>query len=162
MSVTYKEFQGLSQNELDIALIDACEDGHFDKVKYLLTSPELTTHANIRARKDAPLITACGYNNVEIIKYLLTSEELKEHANIHAQADAPFLRAMQRDNWDLVKYYIFDLNIEKNESIRCYYDLFPKEQDKLNNWFKIRDLGQELEEKLSAENTPNKTKKIKL
>lgn len=63
-------------------LMMACQSGHIDIVKYLLTSPELTVHADIAhlSNFDTCLHYACMKGHIDIVKYLTSSLELKEHA----------------------------------------------------------------------------------
>ena len=66
-----QKYKKLNQEELNEQFIDACENGQLEVVKYLLTSAELTEHANIHARNDEGFIWACRYGHLEVIKYLI-------------------------------------------------------------------------------------------
>ena len=73
-----EKYKKLNQEELNEQFIDACKNDDLDIVKYLLTSPELTEHADIHASNNLGFIKACFYGHLEVVKYLLTSHELKE------------------------------------------------------------------------------------
>ena len=66
-----EKYKKLNQEELNDQFIDACENGHLEIVKYLLTSPELTEHANIHAENDSGFSWACDQGHLEVVKYLI-------------------------------------------------------------------------------------------
>ena len=66
-----QKYKKLNKEELNEQFIDACEQGRLEVVKYLLTSPELTEHADIHARNDEGFIWACRSGHLEVIKYLI-------------------------------------------------------------------------------------------
>ena len=72
-----EKYKKLDQSKLNEALINACNKGHLDVVRYLLTSDELKEHADIHAENDYGFRWACINGNLEVVNYLLTSEELK-------------------------------------------------------------------------------------
>ena len=70
-----EKYKKLNQEELNKQFINACQNDDLDIVKYLLTSSELTEHADIHAADDVGFVCACRYSNFEIVKYLVTSAE---------------------------------------------------------------------------------------
>lgn len=94
-----KFYPNLSKKNLNKAFLNACEYGHFDIIKYLLTSPDINPHPYINANQGQPLSLACIYGDIKIIEYLLTSPELKEHANIHEFDDSALRMAGIRILW---------------------------------------------------------------
>ena len=60
----------------------ACYQGHLDVVKYLLTSPELTEHADIHARSDWGFIWACFHGHLEVIKCLIIDMNIDKTTQI--------------------------------------------------------------------------------
>lgn len=161
MNNFYENLKNLSQEQLNSELIDACEKGELNKVKYLLSSHELSIHADIHFNKDQALINACERKRTDIVKYLLSSNEIKEHAHIHAQGDTPFYKTMNNKNWELIEYYIFEIDIEHDASIKSYLNIFSKqEEDRVINMFKVRDLNKELND--NSKNNISKTNKVKI
>ena len=91
-----EKYKKLNQKELNNQFIDACAQGQLEIIKYLLTSAELTEHADIHAENDLGFRSACLEGRLELVKYLLTSPDLKEHADIHADNDYGFRWACAR------------------------------------------------------------------
>ena len=54
-----EKYKKLNQEELNKQFIDGCKNDNLDIVQYLLTSPELTEHADIHAADDLGFIVAC-------------------------------------------------------------------------------------------------------
>ena len=54
-----EKYKKLNQEELNDQFINACKNDNLDIVKYLLTSSELTEHADIHAADDLGFIVAC-------------------------------------------------------------------------------------------------------
>lgn len=147
-----------------LPLINACGNGHLDIVKYLLTSPELKEHANIHIDNDSALISACGSRHLNVFKYLLTSSELKDHANLNAREgeifDICFKHNQKNDRLEIINYLIFDLNIERTEYINNLLTEYPNE--KVEEWFKLRKLNNELNKELPLTEIGSTNKKNKL
>ena len=140
----------------------ACRCGHLEVVKYLLTSAELTEHADIHAKDDEGFKWACRYGHLEVVKYLLTSPELTEHADIHAQNDEGFIWACEKGHLEVVKCLIIDMNIDKTIHIEKYLN-----ENKDNKYvqqaielFNTRDLHHQLNENIK--DNKDKVKKVKI
>ena len=111
-----EKYKKLNQEELNEGFIWACKNDDLEIVKYLLTSPELTEHADIHARNDFGFIGACRKGQLDFVKYLLASDELTEHADIHAENDLGFRSTCYQGHLEVVKYLIIDMNIDKTYS----------------------------------------------
>lgn len=148
----------------DTPFVLACFSGNLNLIKYLLTSEELKSHPDIHANymgsPDYALTLACQKGYLEVVKYLLTSPDLNDHANIHADRDRPILNAYQKNNLDIVRFLIFDMNIKKTEDIKRYMENEPMEEVK--NWFKLRELNDELIQEISTTHCILKNSKTKL
>ena len=77
-----EKYKKLNKEELNDQFIDACENGHLEIVKYLLTSAELTEHANIHAKNHEGFICACRYGSLEVIKYLIIDMNIEKTTQI--------------------------------------------------------------------------------
>ena len=149
-----------NKEELNKQFINACQNDDLEIVQYLLTSPELTEHANIHAKNHEGFRLACEKGHLEIVQYLLTSPELTEHADIHAQDDLGFRWACARGHLEVVKYLILDMSIEKTKHIEDYLN---KNQDnkcvkEAIELFKIREFNQKLNANLEHKEKKNKLK----
>jgi len=102
------------QKDIDDKFREACISGDLEKVRYCLTSSELTFHANIHAIH--PFRHACQFGHLEIVKYLLTSPELKEHASASQEEEIFLFSAVINKRLDVVKYLLGspDLSIKPN------------------------------------------------
>lgn len=119
------------QELVDAHFISMCEKGDFAGVKHWLTSPDLTTHANINTDNGAPIISACLKSHISIIKYLLTSPDLKEHADIHLDNDMAFRFAFAKfslqatETITVMHYLIMDYGIALTPTITKELERYP-------------------------------------
>lgn len=143
---------------LDHSLETSCTYGYFDVVQYVLTSKELSKHANIFYDDNSPLIQACAGGHLDIVKYLLTSLDLIEHSNLHAKGDQAFKFAAKYKQYDIVKYLIVELNIPKSKEIKDY--LISRPDTKIEELFKLRELNKDLEKDLPMNDSKNRKNKI--
>lgn len=94
----------------DYALRWACENGHLDVVKYLLTSPDLKEHANIHAEQlNNNLMTACKDGDLNSAK-----EALAHGADIHADDDKALRHACHYGHLDVVKYLLTSPDLKEH------------------------------------------------
>ena len=117
-----EKYKKLNQEELNEQFIDACKNDDLDIVKYLLTSAELTEHADIHSRNDLGFIWACAQGHLELVKYLLTSPELTEHADIHADNDYGFIKACFYGYLEIVKYLLTSPELTEHVDIHASND----------------------------------------
>ena len=154
-----EKYKKLDQSKLNEALINACNKGHLDVVKYLLTSDELKEHADIHAYNGSGFKRACEFGHLDVVKYLLTSDELKEHTDIHAENDYGFKHAFWYGHLDVVKYLIFDYNIEKTKEIVVFLkENKHKGSFNIEEMFVARELKNDLSNSLNASKNKNKMK----
>ena len=154
-----EKYKKLNQKELNDQFIDACDQGHLEVVKYLLTSAELT-HADIHAENDWGFIWACAKGHLEVVKYLLTSPELTEHADIHAENDGGFICACRNGRLEVVKCLIIDMNIDKTTYIETYLNENKDNVQQAIELFNTRDLHHQLNENIK--DNKEKVKKTKI
>lgn len=154
----YNKYKDFNQEELNKEFIRSCKFDWFEYVVYLLTSPELSNHADIHANNDLGLRLACCRKNFKIVTFLLSSPTLKDHANIHANHDEPFFRIFHHEDLDMIKYLIFDLNIEKTQQIQDYLISSPNLQ--VESWFELRELNKSLNQELPSFNKEKKISKV--
>ena len=77
-----EKYKKLNQAELNEQFIAACRDGNLDIVKYLLTSSELTEHADIHAKDDLGFIGACRNGRLEVVKCLIIDMVIQKTKHI--------------------------------------------------------------------------------
>jgi uncharacterized protein YozE (UPF0346 family) len=163
-----EKYKNLEQYDMDQCLIDACISNDMQLVKYLLTSPELSKHADINAMCNTngmPLRTAFLKKNFELAHYLLTSSELKEHANIHISNDDIFRTAFFKKHNDVLECLVFTYEIERTKNIDSlitkHTDTYGSSSDYVEKLFRIRSLNKDLNNELAPkEHTPGKKNKI--
>jgi hypothetical protein len=150
----------IEQDNLDKSLIEACKVGDLAKVKYLLTSDELSQHADISCINNRPLFMACAWEHKNIIDYLLFSPELKKHADVHDNKDIIFNYLLESRKDNILQYLILDMNVQKNKNIERALKNFPNPNVK--NWFKVREWNKEVIDGLEPTNNNEKVKKPKI
>ena len=62
-----EKYKKLNREELNKQFINACRNDDLDIVQYLLTSLELTEHANIHAKDDEGFRWACIECRLEVV-----------------------------------------------------------------------------------------------
>lgn len=128
MSMLLKEYGSLSQLELQECLYEACKKGELEKVKYLLTSPELMFHADINKHEGDALICAVNNLHYNVIEYLVQSPELKEHICIHTQYDFAIIQACENGDAEMVKYLLTSPNLKEHSDIHTKGRHFGKDR----------------------------------
>lgn len=115
-------YKNCSQEDLNNHFLGACNYGEFDKVRYLLTSSDLTKHAEINYLDGVPLSYACMNGHLDIVKYLLSSPELTHHADIHITNDHPLYCAISSGNMDIVEYLISSPDLKEHADVHAKDD----------------------------------------
>ena len=115
----YKKY---NKQQLNDGFIWACQNGHLEIVKFLLTSPELKEHADVHAKDDLGFRVACRSGRLEVVKYLLTSPKLTKHADIHAKDDGGFRSACLGGHLEIVKYLLTSDELKKHADIHARND----------------------------------------
>jgi ankyrin repeat protein len=110
-------FRNYPQADVNEEFMEATRIGNFEKIKYLLTSPELKVHADIAHNEYNGFINACGLGDLKIISYLLTSPDLKKKADIHAKDDSGLYWAARMGNFNVVKYLLTSHELKKHACI---------------------------------------------
>ena len=77
-----EKYKILNQEKLNEQFIDACQNNDLDIVKYLLTSAELTEHADIHAKYDLGFRSACDRGHLEVVKYLIIDMNIEKTTHI--------------------------------------------------------------------------------
>jgi ankyrin repeat protein len=87
----------------DYALRKACQYGHIEIVKLLLSSPNLKEHSNIHANSDEALKLACENGHIEVAKFLLTSPLIKQHSDSRKDNDVCLRKACINGHLEIIK-----------------------------------------------------------
>lgn len=122
----YISCKNSSQKELNAAFLKACEHGELNKVKYLLTSPELELHADIHCDNNWGLATACDSGHMNIVQYLLTSPDLKEHADIHAHYSYALNWACASEKFEIARYLLTSSELTEHANVHLQSDILFK------------------------------------
>lgn len=136
----------------------ACEYGHLDIAKYLLTSEELVEKSNLYIHNDYPLISSCRNGHLGIVQFLLSHYELDEH-RIMQQA-ACFIIAKRNQNWDIVNFLIFDQNMAITPAVEYILNNDIENREYLTSLFNNRELKKKLLSEIEDKPTEKKRKKI--
>lgn len=118
MNNNYDEFQSYSRLQLNEAFVDACTNGHFEKVKYLLTSPSLPYNANIFYDDTACFKLAFHNGHVNIIKYLSSSQEIKKHIDVKPYAYNILNFARKTKDWEWLEFLLPLIVNENNQHFK--------------------------------------------
>lgn len=124
MNELYAEYKDLEQTELNKSLLLACKYGWIDKVQYLLTSSELSNHADINTKyintHSYPSIFAAKEGHLDIVKYLLESSDLKVKLDVKTNDGAIFGYACYQGQLHIAQYlmsnpiYLSQINLKDN------------------------------------------------
>lgn len=114
----------LHSNDLPLLEI-ACEEGHFDIVKFLLCSTEIKNHSLINNKNNiyinSPLIFACKNGHLDIVKFLLTSPELTTHSSIFEKTyigeKTVLMVAAESGHLDILKFLLTSSKIKEKVNI---------------------------------------------
>ena len=114
----------LHSNDLPLLEI-ACEEGHFDIVKFLLCSTEIKNHSLINNKNNiyinSPLIFACKNGHLDIVKFLLTSPELTTHSSIFEKTyigeKTVLMVAAESGHLDILKFLLTNPQIKEKANI---------------------------------------------
>ncbi len=106
----YELYKNANQDSINISFSRVCSKNNIERIKYLLTSPELSIHADINFKDDA-IKSACYNGNLELVKYFLTSPELKKHANYQSAIRS----SIQYGKVEILRYLLNPSNFELNE-----------------------------------------------
>lgn len=124
-----KELEQLSQNELNTRLINLFrqqvilnDPQSLEMAHYLLSSPELSHHADIHAEDDYIIKLESSVGNLDVIQYLLTSPLLKEHANHRASHDESFIVACRNGHIEVVEYLLTSPELDDHADIHAKND----------------------------------------
>jgi ankyrin repeat protein len=117
MNALYEEYKELEQEEIDKSFLLACKYGHLDKVKYLLTSPEIFLHADINVKYmntySYPLIFAAKEGHLDVVKYLLEDPDI----DIKTNNGAAFCYACHQGQLQIAKYLLSNQKYRNNVSL---------------------------------------------
>lgn len=117
-----KEFKNNNKEQSNIEFLRAVRNNNLERIKYLLTSPDIKEQADIHTGDDEALIGACANGNLEIVRYLLTSPELMERANIHANDDMALICACSAQKLEVVKYLLTSSELIEHANIHANGD----------------------------------------
>lgn len=182
------ECRNYNQQQINLCFESACVENNLDKIKYLLTSPELEFHADIHTNKEHGLRTACMNGNLEIVKFLTSSSNLNEHADIGFSEGTPLTIAANYNHLKIIQYLLespqlkikrknlyeekaFEAASKKGYLDIVSYFIFERNikkkirvyipfSEEVKKMFERRELKESLEAELSI--ASNKTKRIKL
>lgn len=75
-------FNDMSKDKINEGFFEGCKRGQLNVVRYLLTSKEITQHADIQSGYCRGLLQACTNGHLDIVEYLTTSDELDEKSEL--------------------------------------------------------------------------------
>jgi ankyrin repeat protein len=104
----FELFSEMDQWELDQHFNDACRENNLEQIQYLLTSPDLEIHADIRNNENLGFRLACKEGNLQIVKYLLTSPEIMVRPDIRSRNDYGLKTACSNKHYDMLRFLIED------------------------------------------------------
>lgn len=108
------DYNTLSQNDLNNALIDACQNGNLELTKYLVSSQELNQHADPSCNKWEAVKLAIEAGKVEIVKYFFTAIQ-NEYPNII------FNSACRTGQLEILKFLYSTPDYQDDKDGTCYY-----------------------------------------
>jgi ankyrin repeat protein len=113
----YDKYKDMPLETLEYEVLQACEIGDLEAVKYLLTSNELRINPSPQCSSNTGLHNACENGYLEIVKYLLTSPDLKEHADIHSSDNWALQGACYYNHFEIIKYLLTSPDLKEHANI---------------------------------------------
>jgi len=107
-----RKLQTLNYSKIDIhsnyecAFRHACENGHLDVVKYLISLEPDHGRIDIHTWDEGAFQLACRNGHLDVVKYLISLEPEHGRIDIHAYDDYAFRCACYDGHLDVVKYLI--------------------------------------------------------
>ena len=123
---TFEQYKNFTLDELENEFLDAAYNGELEKMKYLLTSPELKQLVDIETcdfNGENALHFAARGGHLEVIKYLLTSNELSTHLDVDMESTfsgTAFIIACEKGHLDIVKYVLNSEELEDHADINIH------------------------------------------
>ena len=90
----------------------ACKEGDVQSLEYLLTRPDLKTHAALHDNFDLGVQLACESGHTNVVKFLLEFPKLFKHADQEKTLKATFKAAFKAVNLDTIKYLVSNIKEE--------------------------------------------------
>lgn len=155
-----ERFEQYYPNErFDIAhftlLGEASDNGQLNIVRFIMEHPNVKESSGFNRFESHSLQFAFLKGHLDIVQFFLPKDTTQK------VEDNFFYNALLGEHMDIVKYCIFDLNIPFSEHLEEVFMLYSDAKtNQAREFFKIRELNQELEKELSSV-TINK-KKVKL
>lgn len=105
-----------TQQEINERLVEAALRNDLPLIKDLLSSPNLSLHAQING--DTRFIgNICFNGDLNTLRYVLTSPELKEHADIHWGCERGLICAVHKGDVPMVKYLLTSPEIKDHANL---------------------------------------------
>lgn len=144
---------------LDIAyfslLGEASEQGQLDIVEFIIGHPTIKNHTNFCKFELHAVQFACLNGHLDIIQFFFPKNKNKKFE------DNFFLNALGSSHTDIVKYCIFALNIPFSEHLKEAFMLYnDSNTNQAMEFFRIRELNQELEKELFSDSINKKKAKL--
>ena len=145
-----------------VSALYSTTSGHLNVLKYVLETFPDDLILKIMYESDQILEAACESGQLEIVKYLIDKSNLNNTIENVEKYDKFFRLAYENEKLEIIQFFIFDLNIIKTLSMEFNINQYGNNnKEQVNSWFLLRDLNQELSEKLSHDQTI-RNKKVKI
>lgn len=115
-NILTQTFINIQENDNE-ALFLAFKSGNDELIKYMLTSDELTVHADAKAKDSELLFKAGKYGKIDLIEYLLNTPEL--NLDIHARDDQLFVNACENEKFELIKFLLTSSKLKEHSNIHA-------------------------------------------
>jgi ankyrin repeat protein len=120
----------LKKCDLDYGFIWACENGHYDIVRYLVElykNDDEYRPIDIHSNEEFGFRRACTYGHYDIVRYLVElhkNDDKYKYIDIHSKDEYGFIRACRNGHYDIVKYLL--KITKKNKPFNNYLTAFKK------------------------------------
>ncbi len=106
----------LTQKQINLNFLEACNNNDKEQIKYWLTSRNLKKHANTNVNNGMAIKLVLENNhNIELAKYFITSKELfPNNIPISSGNNYIFKYACENNNQELIKYLLTSPDLEKH------------------------------------------------
>lgn len=89
-----------------IEFVEACQDGNFDKVEYLISNRNSGQYKDMEMDLYNGFLWACAYGRLDVVRFLLQTQDMKESRNFIERCNSGIRTACKHAQMNVVEYLV--------------------------------------------------------